>query len=93
MDLDPNRSVHRIANCIQRRRARWPMQALDDSDLFEELTAVALVRAALDARNHGPRSGPSGTDDEICLILWSRLAPWKRPPRPRGASVGRSPRP
>ena len=78
MDLDRierymNRELHPAA---ARAMAH---EALDDSDLFEELTAVALVRAALESPATTDRAWPTALATTICLTPWSRAASRKRP--------------
>lgn len=68
MELDLNNRIDRYMNRELHPAAARAMahEALNDSDLFEELTAVALVRAALESPATTDRSlAQSALDDDI----------------------------
>ena len=68
MELDRNSRIDRYLNRELHSAAARAMahEALDDSDLFEELTAVALVQAALESPATTDRGlAQSALDDEI----------------------------
>src|ERR1700735_4322495 len=88
-DLDLNARIERYMNRELHPAAARAMahEALDDSDLFEELTAVALVQAALESPATTDRGlAQSALDDENLFdILVARGAAEAamRNPRPR----------